>query len=225
MSTDKERIAAMLALANHPNTPRHEAENALALASKLMLRNGYTESDFHDSTAPVDESIVVETVRLDGTYARQRLGILYAIARIHACVGYMDRDAHNDPVVVLYGRRDDIFAARTLFAAADLMGFRLLPRGDRSWRISWWKGFRQGIEESLGAARKEYVKESPGAGLVLADRGKRAEQELRTFGPPLRNLYSYATGSASSFSSGVSAGRSFGSSGRSFGSGVRGEIG
>lgn len=225
MSTDKERIAAMLALANHPNTPRHEAENALALASKLMLRNGYTERDFGDTDTDADETIVVETIGLPGTYARQRLGILYSIAVIHSCVGYMDRDEYDAPVVVIYGRRDDIFAARTLFAAADLMGARLLPRGDRSWRISWWKGFRQGIEEVLGGAKKDYLRESPGAGLVLADRSSRALKELRTYGPPLRNLYSYAAGSASSFASGVSAGRSFGASGRSFGSGVRGEIG
>ena len=225
MSTDKERIAAMLALANHPNTPRHEAENALALASRLMLRNGWTEDDFPGQEDAVDESIVTETIGLPGTYARQRLGILYAIARIHSCVGYMDRDDTDQPVVVLYGRRNDIFAARTLFAAADLMGQRLLPRGDRSWRVSWWKGFRQGIEEVLGAARKDYVKESPGAGLVLADRSTRAEKELRTYGPPLRNVYSYATGSASSFANGVSAGRSFGAAGRSFGPGVRGELG
>jgi hypothetical protein len=126
--------------------------------------------------------------------------------------------------MVVYGRRDDIFAVRTLFAAADLMGARLLPKGDRSWRISWWKGFRAGIEEALGGARREYIAETPGAGLVLADRGKRAEKELRTYGPPLRRSYSYVDSSAGSYSSGQAAGRSFGASGRSFGSGVRGEL-
>ena len=224
MSTDKERIASLLALANHPGTPQPEAETALAMASKLMQRNGLTENDIPDGQ-PVDESIMVETVYVEGTYASQRLNLLYAIAEIHSCTAYTSTDDDGYRHLVIYGRRDDIFAARTLFAAADLMGVRLLPRGDRSWRVSWWKGFRRGIEEALSGARKEYVSETPGAGLVLADRKKRAERELRTYGPPLRRSYSYADESAGSFNSGKAAGRSFGAAGRSFGSGVRGELG
>jgi hypothetical protein len=222
MSTEKDRIAAMLALAHHPNTPQHEAETALAMASKLMQRHGYTESDI-DTGEKVDETIVVERIYVSGKYRSQRENLLYAIALVHSCRGYTTWDG-DDRCMVVYGRRDDIFAVRTLFAAADLMGARLLPKGDRSWRISWWKGFRAGIEEALGGARKEYIAETPGAGLVLADRGKRAEKELRTYGPPLRRSYSYVDSSAGSYSSGQAAGRSFGASGRSFGSGVRGEL-
>lgn len=224
MSTDKERITALLALAHHPGTPQAEAETALALASKLMQRNGWSDADVAPDDA-VDETIVVETVQVTGPYRTQRQNLLYAIATIHSCVGYADRDQDDEHVLVLYGRRDDIFAARTLFTAADLMGCRLLPRGERSWRVSWWKGFRRGIEEALGVARKEYVAESPGAGLVLADRSSRAARELRTFGPPLRRSYTYVDDSAGSYGAGREAGRSFGAAGRSFGSGVRGELG
>ncbi len=224
MSTDKERIEAMLALANHPGTPQHEAETALALASKLMQRNGWSESDIGPRDDS-DNSIVVEEFVVPAPYASQRRNLFYSIATVHSCVGYATTDDDGQPMLVVYGRRDDIFAARTLFAAADLMGCRLLPRGDRSWRVSWWKGFRRGIEDVLGSARKEYVNETPGAGLVLADRTKRAERELRAFGPPLTRSYTYYDSSASSYGAGVSAGRSFGASGRSFGSGVRGEIG
>lgn len=224
MSADKDRIAAMLALANHPNTPQHEAETALALASKLMLRNGYTEDDIATG-APVDESIVVQEMYVQGPYATQRLNLMYSIVVAHSCSGYLSTDDNGERHLVVYGRRDDIFAARTLFAAADLMGTRLLPRGDRSWRVAWWKGFRHGIEEVLGAARRDFEKESPGSGLVLVDRRKRAEREMRTNGPPLRRTYTYASGAAGSFESGAAAGRSFGAAGRSFGSGVRGEIG
>ena len=224
MSSDTDRITALLALARHPNTPQHEAETALAMASKLMQRNGLNESDIQVNEQ-VDESIVVQEVYVDGKYIPQRINLLYAIALIHSCSAYSATDDDGWRHLVIYGRRDDIFAARTLFAAADLMGNRLLPRGDRSWRISWWKGFRRGIEEALAGARKEYVSETPGAGLVLADRKKRAEKEMRTYGPPLRTSYSYADESAGAFASGQAAGRSFGAGGRSFGSGVRGEIG
>ncbi|MFM8827009.1 MAG: DUF2786 domain-containing protein, partial [Actinomycetota bacterium] len=92
MSTDKERIAAMLALANHPNTPQHEAETALALASKLMQRNGWTEGDITPRDAPVDESIIVETVVIGGPYRVQRYDLLYSILLIHSCTGYIGTD-------------------------------------------------------------------------------------------------------------------------------------
>lgn len=223
MSNDRDRIVALLALARHQGTPRHEAETALAMASKLMQRNGWSESDV-GSTGDTDESIIVQQVEVHGTYAAQRRNLLYAIALVHSCVGYQTRNDDGSLVMVLYGRRDDIFAARTLFAAADLMGCRMLPRGDRSWRVSWWKGFRFGIEEALGGARTEYARESPGAGLVLASRSARAARELRTHGPALRRTYSYVDDAASSYTAGVSAGRSFGAHGRSFGAGVRGEL-
>ena len=85
-------------------------------------------------------------------------------------MGYRDEDEGDQCVVVLYGRAADIFAARTLFAAADALGARLLPKGNRSWRVSWWKGFQFGIEEALRVARNEFVTETQGAGIVLADR-------------------------------------------------------
>ena len=224
MSTNRERIAAMLALAHHPNTPRHEAETALAMASKLMQRHGWSESDVRAHRAD-DDTVIIERFTVPGPYSPQRRHLFWSIATVHSCVGYTDRNEHDDIILVLYGRRDDLFAARTLFAAADMMGCRLLPRGDRSWRVSWWKGFRRGIDEALRTARTEFVAESPGAGLVLADRSARAERELRLHGPPLRGRYSYVDDSAASYGAGLAAGRSFGAAGRSFTSGVRGELG
>lgn len=226
MGTNKDRIAAMLALARHPGTPRHEAETALAMASTLMQRHGWSESDVRpDHDGDRDESIVAEEVRVTGPYSAQRRQLLWGIALVHSCRGYSDRDAGGEMILVLWGRRDDLFAARTLFAAADAMGCRLLPGGDRSWRVSWWKGFRRGIEETLRVATSEFIAESPGAGLVLADRARRAEEHIRLHGPPLRGRYSYVDDSAMSYGAGLAAGRSFGAAGRSFTSGVRGELG
>jgi hypothetical protein len=100
-----------------------------------------------------------------------------------------------------------------------------LPRGDRSWRTSWWQGFQRGITEALAGAKKEFLTETPGSGLVLADRMKRAESELRAKGPRLTGGYSYSDTSSGAYSSGHSAGRGFSSGGRSFTSGIRGELG
>ena len=224
MSDFRDRIQSLLALAQHPKTPQAEAETALAMASKLMQKHGFTESDFADARSIDDTEVVMERVLVSGKYRVRRKSILYAIAQLHSCTGYRDHDEGDNCVLVLYGRASDIFAARTLFAAADAMGARLLPRGDRSWRVSWWQGFQRGIEEALSQSRKEFIAETPGAGLVLADRMKRAEHEMRTNGPPLRGGYSYADTTTSASASGQSAGRGFAVGGRSFSSGVRGEL-
>ncbi len=224
MSDQRDRINAMLNLAQHPNTPQAEAESALAMASKLMQKHGLSQSDISSSRTEEDTTVVVERIRVGGLYRVRRQNILYTIALLHSCAGYRADDEDDQCVVVLYGRAADIFAARTLFTAADAMGARLLPRGDRSWRVAWWKGFQLGIEESLSIARKDFVSETPGSGLVLADRMKRAQHELRVNGPPLRGGYSYSDTSSGAYINGRQAGSGFGGSGRSFTAGVRGEL-
>lgn len=219
----RHKVNALLARANHPNTPQPEAETALALASKLMLKHGLSESDIvsHD----VDElEVVMERVFVRGTYRVQRQRILFDIAVAHSCDGYRDFDEGDACVLVLFGRRNDIFAARTLFAAADTMGARLLPRGDRSWRISWWKGFQLGLTEVLRVARTHFEKENPGTGLVLVDRKARASNALSDSGVSLVRRYIVDGSASAAFGKGRAAGRTFGAGGRSFSSGVRGEL-
>ena len=225
MSNQRDRIQSLLALAQHPNTPQHEAETALAMASKLMQKHGLTESDIADARAVEDTEVVMESVRVGGKYRVRRTSVLYAIATLHSCSSYRAYDEDDECVLVIYGRASDIFAARTLFAAADAMGARLIPRGDRSYRVAWWQGFQSGITEALSASRKEFITETPGAGLVLADRMQRAEREKRATAPPLRTSYSYVGGSADAYGSGKSAGRGFSTGGRSFTSGTRGVLG
>ncbi len=220
---DLSRIHALLALAEHPNTPLAEAESALAMASKLMQKNGYSSTDVAAKNDD-DIAIIVDRVRIEGKYRVRRQSLLYVVARIHSCAGYRDDDEGKMSVVVLYGRESDIFAAKTLFAAAEALAARCMPRGDRSWRTAWWKGFQNGIEEVLTVARKEYISEEPEAGLVLADRASRAEQEMRATAPPLRGGYSYVDTSARAYQRGKETGRQFGVPGRSFTTGVRGEL-
>ena len=224
MTNRRDTIRALLARANHITTPQPEAETALALASKLMQKYGFTEHDFDSEPSQQDNSVVVQEVRVFGKYRVQRLGLLYAIALKHSCTGYRSEDEIDTCILVLYGREADIFAARTLFAAADILGTRLLPRGDRSWRISWWKGFRVGVEDALATMRTEFISETAGAGLVLADRMTRANNEMRAQVPRLVTRYNSA-GKGKAYSSGQRAGRGFGTAGRSFDTGIRGEIG
>lgn len=224
MTDQRERIQSLLTLANHPNTPQAEAETALALASKLMQKHGLSTRDVADAAQVDDAEVVIRTFRVSGLYRVRRQNLLWNIARLHSCTGYREFNEDDSCVIILYGRDNDITAAYTLFCAADMLGARLLPRGDRSWRTAWWNGFISGIVEALGSARKEFINESPGSGLVLADRMKRAEREMRATAPPLSGGRSYTDTSSGAYASGQAAGRGFSSGGRSFTSGVRGEL-
>lgn len=224
MKSQKERIHSLLALAQHPNTPQAEAETALAMASKLMQKHGLSNDDIADDDQMENTDVTVRVFKVPGAYRVRRVNILNTIALMHSCVGYRDFDDQDACVMVLYGRDADITAAYTLFCAADLMGARLLPKGNRSWRTEWWNGFQRGIQEALQGARNEFVSETPGAGLVLADRMARAQHEMRSSAPPLRGGYTYSDTSSHAYASGKDAGRGFTTSGRSFTSGVRGEL-
>lgn len=223
MTDQRERIQSLLTLAQHPNTPQAEAETALALASKLMQKHGLSTNDI---AGPTDDNaeIVIRRFMVSGLYRVRRQNLLWQIARLHSCAGYRDFDEDDSCIMVLYGRDNDITAAYTLFCAADLLGARLLPRGDRSWRTAWWNGFNQGIVEALGKSRTEFIAESPGAGLVLADRLQRAAKEMRATAPPLSGGRSYTDTSSGAYASGHAAGKGFSTGGRSFSSGVRGEL-
>lgn len=218
-----DKIRALLARANHPNTPLAEAETALALASKLMQKHGLVEGDLAGAVED-DITVVLERVRIEGPYRVQRTNVLYEIAKVHSCAGYRDFDDDGASVFVMFGRASDVRAVRTLFAAADLLGARTLPRGSRSARTAWWQGFREGLGQALATSRTEFLRDTPGAGLVLADRATRAEQEMRITAPPLRKTYSYSNAASGDYEKGRATGRRFGSSGRSFTSGVRGEL-
>lgn len=227
MSDVRTRIRALLSLAEHPGTPQAEAESALAMASKLMQKHGLGGSDLDgDPQTPDDIEIVVEHVVVSGRYRLRRMNLLYAIGLVHSCAGYRESDTDDGScVLVMYGRRTDVLAARTLWAAADAMAARLLPRGDRSSRTAWFKGYQAGIEEVLKVARTEHIAETAGAGLVLADRFDRARAEMRASGVRLRGGTTWVDSSSNAWRDGRSAGRGFGASGRSFTSGVFGEIG
>ena len=227
MSTDniKDKVRALLDRANHPNTPQPEAESAIQLAYKLMQKYGLNERDIVPSFDGGSTEIVVRSFHVEGLYRVQRCNLLSAITRRHSVYGYRDDEFEDACTFVMHGREADIFAALTIYAAADLLGQRLLPRGSRSARTAWWQGFISGIREALGKARKEFEQETPGAGLVLADRDERAREHLSRTGPRLVTNYSYVNDGAGTYSQGKAAGRSFGSPGGNFGSGIRGAIG
>jgi hypothetical protein len=178
-----DKVQAILDRANHPNTPQAEAETALAMAQRLMMKHGLEESAFAKAQDR-DENIVTEIIEVGGKWQLRRLSLASAIAKANSVACYRSiawRDGVEIKTLVVYGTAGDIFAVKTLFASADLLASRVIPKGDRSFRNAWWLGFASGVREVLTKSKNEVIAEQGvGTGLVLADKFKRADTEMRS---------------------------------------------
>jgi hypothetical protein len=225
-----EKVQAILARANHPNTPQAEAETALSLAQRLITKHNLDESAL--ASAQDTEDIVSDTLVINGAWAVRRRQVAYTIARLNSCDAYQTKqyDKHKSDgfVLHLYGTKADIFAVKTIWSAVEALAVRTIPKeGDRSYKTSWWYGFRRGVERALRKANRDVVQQvvsEGGSSLVLVDRLKRAENEMRARVAGLRTTKgsSYARSSAG-FNAGRSAGESFSSGG--IGRGAIGALG
>lgn len=223
-----EKVRAILERANHPNTPQAEAETALALAYRLMQKHGLEESDVartSNKRSP-DARIITKTVTITGPYRVRRGTLFHILATSLSCADYRDMETESRDAVtmVAFGAPDDLFALETLFAAADLLALRSMPKGDRRWRTSWWHGFCAGVEEKLRAEHRGIVRDSPGAGLVLVERTERAQRIMRDSTPHLHSSRGSFVSDRDAYGAGRSAGSTFSASGRSV-PGARRELG
>lgn len=220
-----DKVQAILDRANHPNTPQAEAETALAMAQRLMMKHGLEESAFAKAQDR-DENIVTEIIEVGGKWQLRRLSLASAIAKANSVACYRSiawRDGKKILTLVVYGTAGDIFAVKTLFASADLLASRVIPKGDRSFRNAWWLGFASGVREVLTKSKNEVIAEQgAGTGLVLADKFKRADTEMRSK-VKLRSAGYSRYSSGSGYSAGRSAGRAFSTGG--IGNGVTGALG
>ena len=219
-----EKVRSILDRANHPNTPREEAETAFAMAQKLITKYNLDESALADAEAP--ESIEHETIYIFGQYGKRRQSIAYRIAVRNSCAGYVStawKDSKKGFSVTIYGTKADIFATKVLWTAVDAFISRSLPVGDRTFRTSWLYGFENGISRALHKANNEAVAEHGGNSLVLVQRAERADKEMRAT-VKLRNVYSRSRiGDGGGYNAGRASGQSFGNAG--IGRGAIGALG
>jgi len=212
------KVAAILAVAQHPNTPQAEAETALAMAWKLMQKYGIDEAAAAKRNAisgrasiPSRE-IVSEEIVLRGLYRVRRGDLLFQIAKANCCAGYRDRGESDAIRYVFFGTEFDISNTRAIFTAAEMLAVRVMPHGDRSWRTAWWHGYTRGIIEKLHRANGEFVREyrHEDAAIALVERSEHAETEMMArinFG--LRSTRGYISGSMKAFIDGQRAAGGF----------------
>ena len=192
MIGDVERkVKALLERANHPGTPRPEAESALALAYRLMQKHELDVARLAATeTQPRIDLVERERWEIRGPY-RARRGLLFStIAEALSCATYRDRSDDPDAVfVVVFGARADLDALGTLYTAAEMLAHRTIPYGDRGFRTSWWQGFTEGIRRKLERERRRVVRDARGVGLALRERRDRAEEALVADAPDLVTVH------------------------------------
>lgn len=225
-----EKVQAILARANHPETPQAEAETAFTMAQRLITKYNLDEAALAPCTETDD--IVRDRIDIRGSWSLRRLCVASTVARANSCATYRSDLYEKDEngyykktgrTLHIFGTKADVFAAKTLWAAVEALGLRTIPRGDRTFRNSWWHGFNAGISKALEQAKKQVVADvvaEGGSSLVLVERFKRADSEMRA----TVSLRSTSSTSYARSSAGYNAGRAAGSSFSTGGIG-RGAIG
>ena len=174
------RVRALLSRANHEGTPQAEAESALALAYRLMVKYDLDERELSGHRAPghagSSDAIVSRTYRTTGPYRVRRDDIRYRIADALSCAVVRDFAAGDASTVVteIYGTASDLDAMEVIYEAAELLALRTIPWGDRSFRTSWFQGFASGVWRKLMQERRKMEGATAGAALVLTERQDRA---------------------------------------------------
>lgn len=205
-----DKVRAILDRANHPNTPQAEAETALAMAQRLMMKHGLDEAVFANAQQ-TDVEIVSDRIIITGAWALNRVRLAYAIAKANSVASYRNTAWSGNSKqlsLVMYGTKADIFTVKTLFASAELLATRVIPKGSRSFKHAWWMGFVSGVTNVLTKSKNDFIQEQGvGAGLVLADKYKRADGEMRAKVSLRTTKSTYSNGNG--YGAGYSAGSSF----------------
>ena len=228
ISGDIERkVRALLERANHPGTPSVEAEVALAMAYRLMMKYDLDvqtlgESDAASQNSGFASSNAVERRRYEttGPYRVRRYILRYDITDTLSCAMFRAKQEEDTDTVVCYafGTSSDLDSAETLYAAAELLALRTMPWGDRGYRTAWWHGFTDGLCEKLRRERQSLERTERGVALVLRERYERADEEMRRFEPHLVRRSERSSCAADAFAAGRRAGARFSSGQRDIGS-------
>jgi hypothetical protein len=212
------RVRAILERANHPGTPQAEAESALAIAYRLMVKYDLDEAGLTQYGSQATSEQIIEHRRYEtvGPYRVRRNSLRYRITKSFSCASYRDFIEGNNNVVVshVFGTPPDLDAAEVIYVTAEMLALRVIPWGDRGFRTSWWHGFTDGIGEKLEKERVKVERESTGAALVLRDREDRALIEMERVAPNLTSSSSSGVSWESAYHEGRKAGASFTIGGR-----------
>jgi hypothetical protein len=193
-----DRVRKLLAKAEHPATPPHEAEAFSAKASALMARYAIDQALLEAAGGTRSEP-AVRQIDVDPPYALPRAVLLDRVARAHRVRVVIGPDAPSGArQCTLVGFAVDLDVVEVLFTSlllqastAMLAASRQHPR-PKAFRRAFLLGYAETIGSRLAAVREETDAEAEttqtGTALVLASRSADVDAEFARRFPHLRSL-------------------------------------
>ena len=188
------RVRKLLAMAEDPACTPAEAEAFTAKATDLIAKYGVDQA-LLAAADPVPSSVGDRIVTIDPPYARDKAGLLAAVASPLRCrLVHLDRRGTTRSH--LFGHAADLERVELLFTsllvqAAHGLAAGPVPPGEHvaAYRRSWLAGYAQAIQARLRLAEQSATDAAaPGTDLVLADRTELVEQRRDEVYPKLARL-------------------------------------
>lgn len=200
-----DRVRALLAQAEHPNTSQAEAEAFTAKATELMAKYGIDQA-LVAARGEVRESVTTVKITLDAPYAREKASLLGAVARNGRCRIVQHSYGRSVTHATLFGFPSDLERVQVLYTSLLLQATRDVVRVEvpyyeqpAAFRRTWLVGFATAVNTRLSAAERRAAQEAEQArpaatgdggtrsvALVLADRSQQVESAIADAYPKLR---------------------------------------
>jgi len=133
-----DRVAALLRLAEHPNTPVHEATLALKQANSLITKHAIDEALLRQSQSVTERRAISHmTVVLGGGEFRPYLRTIFEVAaetfRVSVASKFTRTDGQADTEFHMYGANEDVVWLDMLY---NMIKLQFLTKLDPTWDAS-----------------------------------------------------------------------------------------
>tara|TARA_Y100000310_G_scaffold323084_1_gene382982 strand:+ start:95 stop:793 length:699 start_codon:yes stop_codon:yes gene_type:complete len=208
-----DRIAKLLAMAEHPNSNQNEAAVALEKAQEMLLKHNLVREDIINNEVGTPAGIGQLTITEDTGYSWKR-SLASVIAKANLCrvIGAPSANTWH-----IFGSYDNVRSVIEMYNWITLQlsfmcnrDFRAYKNDEgtergQTWKLGYYQGAIGAIKDRLDKPMQAF---SYGTGhdLVIRNEASLTEAVHKIF-PRLRTSYGYASRSTDGRSSGASAGR------------------
>jgi hypothetical protein len=182
-----DKVRALFATADHPNTPEHEAATARALATKLMVKYAIDDASLRLTGDVVDPTTA--DLLIGGPHAAVKTGLIVQLDKAFGCKSIRRILSRGRQVIVTVGFPEAIAAHHAMYRfleaqmVAEAAKAKRLHRGDRDFTRTFYMTFIRVAGQRLIAAHAAAVAEAElneaGTGLILVADLDRINAEFR----------------------------------------------
>lgn len=199
------RVRGLLAKAEDPACTPEEAEAFSAKAEQLIAKYA-VDVALLEAKAEHRGAPTLRKYPSQDPYGKPKVTLLTGIAVTHSCKTVRHT---RDNSTTVFGYQSDLDLVDLLYTSLLLQAQNALnhaPRGDRSFRTSFWYGFASRVYQRLEEAKRTAETTSePGTALVLRDRMDDVSAAVREAFPRLRSSSAGRVSDRSGYYSGQAA--------------------